>query len=149
MKADIKMTLRTLGYAGLIPFVALPVLYTLGSDSTALSPTTLFSFYSVVILGFMSGVLWPARASESAHGALAWLAVTPSVLSILTVALYPSVFLWVQLLLFLALRAVEMIFNFDRHYAPYYRTLRWHLTVVVVACHIWMIAVSGSGFILN
>ncbi|WLD58516.1 DUF3429 domain-containing protein [Salinispirillum sp. LH 10-3-1] len=144
-----KITLRTLGYAGLIPFVALPLLQVTGSAATALPPITLFSFYSVVILGFMAGVLWPARAAESAHGTLAWLAVTPPVVGFLTLAFFPGVFLWVQLLLFLALRAAEMRLQFDRHYAPYYRTLRWHLTIVVVACHVWMIALSGSGFTLN
>ncbi|MFC3851736.1 DUF3429 domain-containing protein [Salinispirillum marinum] len=143
MKPDRSGILRLLGYAGLIPFIALPMLQTVGVVYTALPYSTLFDFYSVVILGFMAGVLWPARESDSAHQALAWLSVTPPVLGFLTLAIAPGLFLWVQLMLFLGLRGAEILLGFERHYAPYYRTLRWHLTLVVVACHGWMIGLQA------
>ena len=51
--------LSVLGYAGLIPFIALPLLYLQPFYLSTAQTLELYSLYSALILGFMAGVLWP------------------------------------------------------------------------------------------
>lgn len=56
-------TREFLGYAGLIPFIILPVYIGLSSDSLG---ALLFSSYSAVIASFISGTLWGQALHVSA-----------------------------------------------------------------------------------
>ena len=81
-------TMAKLGYMGLIPFLFGLLLYLTDSQFLGLSGETLFITYSVVILSFLSGILWGSGIenfeSQSSNKALvlsnvivlaAWLAV--------------------------------------------------------------------------
>ena len=58
--------INLLGYAGLVPFIALPLLYAtpiwLGNSQVI----ALYNLYSALILGFMAGVLWPVIHASAA-----------------------------------------------------------------------------------
>lgn len=130
--------MRGLGYAGLIPFIALAWLAwqpVIGSGAQALQ---LFHIYSTLILGFMAGVLWPVLYPASTPNRMALLAVSFPVASFLAFAFLPTLVGPIQALLFLALRIAEILTGTDRDYPPGYPNLRWQLTVVVIACHVWI-----------
>lgn len=130
--------LRLLGYAGLIPFIALPAFISSIEHATAMPVESLFLIYSAIILGFMAGVLWPVFQGQNRAGFLALVAVTPPVISFLVIALIPQQAVLIQAALFMGLRIFEVAGGIDALYSPAYRSLRWQLTLVVVGCHLWL-----------
>ncbi|MBU2114067.1 MAG: DUF3429 domain-containing protein [Gammaproteobacteria bacterium] len=135
------MTLiNRLGYAGLIPFVALPLLYSWQLWLSSADIIQLYQLYSALILGFMAGVLWPVLHSNSATATkinrLALLAVAFPVLSIITLLLAGEYFLPAQASLFILLRLAEYRSGINRQYQTQYRALRNHLTLVVCLSHL-------------
>jgi hypothetical protein len=65
---------RLLGYAGLIPFAALPLIELMSdyvSEELLSEGRLLVLFYGVVILSFMSGCRWALRVIDPEQGALA------------------------------------------------------------------------------
>ncbi|MHA7880762.1 MAG: DUF3429 domain-containing protein [Saccharospirillum sp.] len=133
--------IRLLGYAGLIPFVGLTALITLTGGEDGARLNDLFLHYSGIILGFMAGVLWPVLYHSERRSHLALVAVTPAVLAFLIIALVPQWALVSLAGVFLALRMIERIMGIDARYPQGYTALRWQLTAVVVACHLWLSAV--------
>lgn len=131
--------MRLLGYAGLIPFIVLALFPGWIAPYLSQPPVPLFLTYSVIILGFMAGVLWPVLYSAERSLLLALAAVTPPVFSFLAVAfLAPAQVLLVQTVLFAGLRIYERVSGIDARYVAGYRNLRWQLTTVVVFCHLWL-----------
>jgi hypothetical protein len=137
--------LNALGYAGLLPFIGLPLLYQ--QQIWFDSPTLLhvYQLYSALILGFMAGVLWPALPQSDSHNnshSLALLAVTFPVLSVIGLVLIEHSFLLLQLVLFLLLRLTELLTSINQRYSRSYRSLRNWLTLVVSVSHLvlyWLI----------
>lgn len=132
------VTIRMLGYAGLLPFLILPWLHGQPALADPARALLLFQLYSCLILGFMAGVLWPALYHPDRPQSRALLAVSFPVASLTAFALWLGPSLLLQGLLFLLLRLAEQASGIDALYAPAYRSLRWQLTVVVVACHAWL-----------
>ncbi|MAD77492.1 MAG: hypothetical protein CML20_22440 [Rheinheimera sp.] len=137
-----------LGYAGLLPFVLLPLAYHMQWHMHWLAGSApllqLYQLYSALILGFMAGVLWPVlhqQHNSAAENKLALLAVSFPVVSIVSLALLPGYFLLLQALLFLLLRIAEFGSGINRHYSKDYQNLRNALTLVVVISHIVMYVV--------
>ena len=144
-----------LGYAGLIPFVVLPLWYLLPGWVGAHQILQLYSHYSALILGFMAGALWPwqylaaasltarentteleSTANQTRLTRLALLAVTFPVLSILALFIVPDHFLPLQAGLFALLRLAEYLSGVNRQYHSAYRRLRNQLTLLVVLSHL-------------
>lgn len=126
--------LHTLGYLGLIPFIALTLLsvlpLNLGIDALAM-----FQRYSAIILGFMAGVLWPVWSQRLSVWPLALFSVSLPIVSFLAGFLPSACTLLIEMLLFIVLRLGERWFEIDEHYHPAYLQLRQQLTFVVVLCH--------------
>ncbi|WP_372626569.1 DUF3429 domain-containing protein [Arsukibacterium sp.] len=140
--------INMLGYAGLLPFVLLPLAFHMQWHMQWLAGSApllqLYHLYSALILGFMAGVLWPVlyqQQNTAAENKLALLAVSFPVVSIISLALLPGYFLMLQALLFLLLRVAEFGSGINRHYSKDYQNLRNALTLVVVSSHIVMYAV--------
>lgn len=131
-------SIQFLGYAGLIPFLALPLLVMSSGTEEAARFATLFLHYSGIILGFMAGVIWPVLYPNERSSALAILAVTPAVLGFLAIAFMANLALLALAALFVSLRMVEIFAGIDQRYPSRYRSLRWQLTLVVVGCHLWL-----------
>lgn len=135
------MTLiNRLGYAGLIPFIGLPLLYSQPLWLSRADIMQLYQLYSALILGFMAGVLWPVLHSNTAAAAkinrLALLAVTFPVLSIIALLLAGEYFLPAQACLFVLLRTAEYRSGLNQQYSAQYRALRNRLTLVVCISHL-------------
>jgi ABC-type uncharacterized transport system permease subunit len=138
--------LSVLGYAGLIPFIALPLLYLQPFYLSAAQTLELYSLYSALILGFMAGVLWPVLHSNTTTTAKAdRLAIAAVIFPVLSfIALFTAVeyFLLAQACLFVLLRLSEYRLGINRQYSIGYRALRNQLTLVVSASHLsfyWLI----------
>ncbi|QEW06855.1 DUF3429 domain-containing protein [Nitrincola iocasae] len=128
--------IRTLGYAGVLPFVGLAIA-THFPDLIAYDVSrSLFMLYSCLILGFMAGVLWPVLFQTDKPSHFALIAVSFPVLSIISLALLPHLAVIIQTGLFLTLRLAESLYGIDQRYPPGYSSLRWQLTAIVCLAHI-------------
>ncbi|WP_088330547.1 DUF3429 domain-containing protein [Lacimicrobium sp. SS2-24] len=131
-------TARLLGYAGLLPFIGVPLLALLDAWETTLSLSMLYALYSCLILGFMAGVLWPVLCSVVSPLKQGLVAVGLVVVSVITFALLSQFALLVQAGLFALLRLYEIKQDLDAAYPPGYPGLRTQLTTVVVCSHLCM-----------
>lgn len=140
--------IKLLGYAGLIPFVALPLLYTTPMWLSPARILELYQLYSALILGFMAGALWPVlhsnMTSEAKTEQLALAAVAFPVLSFLALFTAPEYFLPAQACLFVLLRLSEFRLGLNRQYAGHYRSLRNQLTLVVLFSHVLLYFVASA-----
>lgn len=125
-----------LGYAGLIPFIALPLSSQVFQILPAAQAMLIFQFYSCLILGFMAGALWPALYKPTHINPRALWAVSFPVVAILALTLTPMHSLLVLAGLFILLRGYEYGSGVNSQYDASYQRLRNHLTLVVVLCHL-------------
>uniref|UniRef100_A0A486XSY4 DUF3429 domain-containing protein n=1 Tax=Rheinheimera sp. BAL341 TaxID=1708203 RepID=A0A486XSY4_9GAMM len=131
--------INLLGYAGLVPFIALPLLYATPVWLSNSQVISLYHLYSALILGFMAGALWPVMHTSTTTPAkverLALAAVTFPVLSFVALLCAAEYFLPAQACLFVLLRFSEYRLGINRQYSVSYRSLRNQLTVVVLVSH--------------
>lgn len=125
-----------LGYAGLLPFILLPLCSLLLPVMPIAQAMLLFQLYSCLILGFMAGAIWPVLYQAAQPTARALWAVSFPVLAIIGITLIPAYSLPWLALLFLGLRLYEYGSDLNHVYPAHYRRLRNHLTAVVVSCHL-------------
>jgi hypothetical protein len=64
-----KKTMYQLGYLGLLPFIAGTGMMATNMSFLGLTGSQIFISYSVIILSFLSGVLWGRGLSENSNGA--------------------------------------------------------------------------------
>jgi len=132
--------INLLGYAGLVPFIALPLLYATPVWLSNSQVIALYNLYSALILGFMAGVLWPVIHASAATPAkterLALAAVMFPVLSFVALLCAAEYFLPAQACLFVLLRFSEYRLGINRQYSVSYRSLRNQLTLVVLISHV-------------
>lgn len=140
--------LSVLGYAGLIPFIALPLLYLQPFYLSAAEIPELYSLYSALILGFMAGVFWPVLHTNSSAktGRLAIAAVSFPVLSFIALFTASEYFLPAQACLFILLRLAEYRLGINRQYSISYRALRNQLTLIVSASHLLLYFIIDTGW---
>ena len=101
--------ITSLGYAGLLPFILLPLCSLLWPLMAPAQAMLLFQFYSCLILGFMAGVLWPVLYQSPEPASRALWAVSFPVLAILALALLPDYSVLILAALFAGLRCYEII----------------------------------------
>ena len=128
---------KQLGYAGLIPFIALTVMLYIVPAEELSKVTLAFMTYSACILSFMAGTLWGMNtARELSKGALI-------VTNLLTISAWITLNLSSQLIP-LSLLAVGFIVSYftERPYSlpnltgSLYLQMRMRLTTIVVLCHL-------------
>lgn len=124
-----------LGYAGLVPFVALTLAQFWPQLLGFSLSYSLFQSYSLLILAFMAGVLWPALYHHSNQQLPFWV-VSLALTGWFSSLLQPAAQLLLLAATFLALRLLEIKQGINDSYAPAYQKLRNHLTTVVVLCHL-------------
>lgn len=126
---------QLLGYAGLIPFVSLPLLVGI-QQLSVFQGALYFNQYSAIILSFFGGVHWYAALNEPRYSHQLYVAMLPSIFAWLSIAfLAPGLTLCV-----LALSYVLMVI-YDIRFLSMpngYNKMRMKLTIVVVACHMLM-----------
>lgn len=125
-----------LGYAGLIPFIALPLSSMVFDLLPPAQAMLIFQFYSCLILGFMAGVLWPVLYQTPQQNPRALWAVSFPVIAILALTFTPAISVLILAALFMLLRGYEFWSGLNSQYDTAYQRLRNHLTFVVVLCHL-------------
>lgn len=132
-----------LGIAGLIPFlygavtVLLPGTAELGRAwSVYHAGPALLQIYGIVILCFMAGVIWGfAARAEGRQATLFYiLSVLPALFVFFTAFAPPRQSLWMLILAFVALLAVDASAARQGLAPPWWMRLRLILTAVVVIC---------------
>ncbi|EXJ12247.1 DUF3429 domain-containing protein [Nitrincola nitratireducens] len=130
------LLIKTLGYSGLLPFIYLTYALMTGNDGQPEESFLLFSIYSCLILGFMSGVIWPILYQHPNQNRLALWTVSFPVFSFLSFIWLSDYILLIQTGLFILLRIVEVAEKIDEAYPMGYASLRWQLTSIVSVCHL-------------
>ncbi|RAU16635.1 DUF3429 domain-containing protein [Nitrincola tibetensis] len=130
------LLIKTLGYSGLLPFIYLTYALITGNSQQLDETSLLFSIYSCLILGFMSGVIWPVLYQQPSRNRLALWAVSFPVFSFLSFIWLSDYILLIQTGLFILLRIVEVAEGIDEAYPTGYASLRWQLTSIVSVCHL-------------
>ncbi|HEY9042806.1 MAG TPA: DUF3429 domain-containing protein [Rheinheimera sp.] len=138
-----------LGYAGLIPFILLPLLYVTPLLLSQEQVLELYGLYSALILGFMAGVLWPVLHNQTPAPEKAWhlplAAVMLPILSFIALLCAKPYFLPLQACLYVLLRLSEYRLGINRQYSKDYRALRNQLTTVVLLSHLslrWLVSMD-------
>ncbi len=123
---------KALGYAGLIPFIGLPFAIALDGVSY-FEGMQIFNQYSVIILAFLSAVWWFDGLQNERKVLQLYLAMVPSVVGILALALFDgSWILAVTLVGFIAM----LWYEWHKLLLPdWYKQLRLNLTLLVCAGH--------------
>jgi hypothetical protein len=127
--------IQILGYAGLVPFISLTLLQLLPQFLTLAVPLSAFLSYSQIILAFMAGVLWPVLYHQARRFFPLW------VVSFALTGWFSSLLAAQEQLLilaaaFAALRLFEIRNQQQLGYSSSYNSLRNHLTIVVLVCHL-------------
>jgi hypothetical protein len=135
--------IKSLGYAGLLPFAALAISSYFGLSFLGLDAARWFSGYSAVILVFLSGSLWglfigkpEARQSllflvfSNAMALVAWLALGLAenyyLLCLVVLMLGYAVILSIEIV------CADLLY---KHFDSGYLNMRLILTIVVIALH--------------
>ncbi len=128
-----------LGYAGLIPFIALPMLTVFGFLSFYQS-YQYFAQYSAIILSFFGGIHWITAIVDKNNNHQIFVAMLPSIIAWLSL-----VFLSGEILLTTLSLAFIGMFTYDKYGLALpkylvvdYIKLRLHLTTIVIFCHLLM-----------
>ncbi len=130
---------KLLGYAGLIPFIFMPILI-LNGTLAYYQGYTYFVQYSAIILSFFGGIHWLDALQNRRKNHQ------------LYVAMLPSIVAWGSLVLFSGnalLSALSIayigILMYDKYVLALekdilieYTTMRTYLTSIVVISHLWM-----------
>lgn len=129
-------SLRLLGYAGLIPFVAIPFSVEFGSLAL-FEGTDFFNKYSAVILSFLGGVHWYDAIQRGKHKMQPYIAMLPSIIAWFSLILLPT---GVAIIVLGLSFVFILLYDFAVLVTPAgYFNFRLRLTTLVVASHCAML----------
>lgn len=129
-----------LGIAGLIPFLAMPLAYSL--NMLSLSQTAVYFIqYSGVLLSFFGGIHWWDALSNQRYGKQMYIAMLPSIVGWLCLVFsHDAKTLGILSLSYLAVLVYDKYsLSLPKGQIISYISLRMALTSVVVISHAWMI----------
>ncbi|PHS53581.1 MAG: DUF3429 domain-containing protein [Alteromonas sp.] len=129
-----------LGVAGLIPFLAMPIAYSLNLLSLTQS-AVYFMQYSAVLLSFFGGIHWWDSISNQRYGKQMYIAMLPSIVGWLCLVFsHDPKTLGVLSLSYVAILVYDKFtLSLPKGQIVSYISLRIALTSVVVISHAWMI----------
>lgn len=128
-----------LGYAGLIPFIGIPLLVVL--DFVSLSEGALyFSQYSAIILSFFGGIHWHDALQNKRHQFQMYIAMLPSIVAWVALITLATKY---TLMLFPLAYGLILIYDLKTLTLPAsYKAMRVQLTSIVIVCHFIMLLLS-------
>ncbi|MFD2164886.1 DUF3429 domain-containing protein [Thalassotalea euphylliae] len=129
---------QTLGYLGLIPFVAVVMTTNSNTDIVGVSNYLIFSAYSACILSFLAGTLWLKHHNEQ-ETAPTFLSNAFTLVAFAGLLLPPIFALPLLAIGYLTLLASEFKLGLFTNKPEGYLLLRTVLTAIVVVCHLLMI----------
>lgn len=133
LRKDVPQAAFVLGFLGAVPFVGLALLGVLGGPLGDWARVALLA-YGAVILSFMGGVHWGwAMAADEPSYARLGTSVLPSLLGWAGLLVGGTPGFIILAVSFAALLWLDLQAIAEGRAAPWYRSLRWPLTVIVVA----------------
>lgn len=140
---------RILTLCGVIPFIFFGLtVWWPNLNPFEIDGLVIFRFYSIVILSFMAGALWPlgfiadlsSEKRNVVRSGLLWGAIAIALAAWGTLFLLPKVAIFVSALLFLVVWQIEVKTQLVKSYPQWYAELRAVVTMVVAVCHmaVWM-----------
>jgi len=132
-------TFKLLGYAGLIPFIVIPIVIS-AEWLGYMQGFTYFVQYSAIILSFFGGIHWYDALQKNSAGVQVYVAMLPSVVAWLSLVLLSGN----QLLMVLSVSFIGMLIYdkftlaLEKQIVIEYTFLRTVLTSVVVVSHLAM-----------
>jgi len=142
---SLESQVRILGYLGLLPFVYFMLCVWWPNLSVFEMPAlTIFRYYSLAILSFVAGALWPLGFLVNLstpnrpirQAGLLWGAITVCLAGWGSLMLAGKAGVFVSALLFLVLWQIEQKTLLAKNYPEWYTDFRTLLTMVVAATHI-------------
>ncbi|GAA0857405.1 DUF3429 domain-containing protein [Aliiglaciecola litoralis] len=127
---------RILGYAGLIPFIALPF-YILWGNVSYFEGISYFTQYSAIILSFLGGILWHEGISQNKPVKQLYWSMLPSLIGWLCLIIVPPFAALIVLSIAFLLILVFELRTLDS--PSWYISLRVRLTAVTIGGHLMMI----------
>lgn len=125
-----KLQHAAFGYAGILPFLALLLLFAVSQQLWAIQ---LFVFYSLAIINFVAGTVWQPNKAISK---LQHIALLPSLIIPISLLLSTSLTLALLIVGYVALLRFQML---DEHWEPLpksYQNMRLWVTGIVVSLHL-------------
>ncbi|MFT6269858.1 MAG: hypothetical protein ACJAVV_002685 [Alphaproteobacteria bacterium] len=139
MEEDMKKTAKFLGYAGLLPFVSIPILVMIGLVDAYLGYLH-FIQYSAIILSFFGGIHWLDALQNRRKNHQLFVSMLPSVVAWLALMFLDGTMLlsvlsisYVGILLY-----DKYVLALEKDILVDYMTMRILLTTVVVMSHLLM-----------
>ena len=132
------ITVKILGYLGLIPFIFFPTHELLNLNLiTSMQANMGFVQYSAIILSFFGGLHWYQALCEPKNSHQIYIAMLPSIVG------WSSLFLFdIKITLFVLSVSYLLILMYDKFYLALpkhiiidYTKMRLILTSVVISCH--------------
>lgn len=128
----VPLTARWLGWAGLLPFVALAAATSL-APAMAVTAATLLADYAFGILCFLLGIWWGIGVMRADPAPLLWSNALFIVLFFARAMLHGAAFMVIAAVLFIVLLVLEHRLPVFRRQPAYYAALRSRLSLVAAA----------------
>lgn len=126
-------TEQKLGYAGVLPFVALALLHLIWPQPALMQ---MFFIYSIAIISFVAGSLWRPNQQSILTASLVVLPTIPLPLGVFVNQSFALLWLAASFAFVLVL---QIRLAGWQDYDASYRTMRWWLTTLVCSCHLLML----------
>lgn len=138
-----KIQFKILGYAGLLPFITLPLLVVTDSISY-LYVFQHFVQYSAIILSFFGGIHWYDALQNNRVNHQLYVAMLPSIVAWLSLLLLDGNYLLgvLSCAFIFMLMYDKFTLEMEKTKVIAYTTLRLILTTVVVVCHLCMALIA-------
>lgn len=131
----VKHTARLLGYAGLVPFIALAGISAFGPHNWHAQALSALVAYGALILSFLGGITWGMAVRESqADQRLYLLSMVPFFMAWASVLLPIWAGVWLLVVAFLVALVNDHMVSRLSSAPAWFFTMRIILTGVVVAC---------------
>jgi len=134
-------TWQWLGYLGLTPFIICLLFPTLIISDWVISTDEAFTFYSAIILSFLSGTLWRTKSASNTRTSTVYPQLMSNIFCLLAyLCLFLPFKLSIPLLSFgyLGLLITEYALSKSKInvLSPHYLTMRFALTFIVIGLHV-------------
>ncbi|MDC0603630.1 DUF3429 domain-containing protein [Aliiglaciecola sp.] len=134
---------KSLGYLGLLPFIAIPF-YIIWGNISYFEGISFYTQYSAIILSFLGGILWYDGILNKKPKRQIYFAMLPSLVGWFSLILMPPLVtlcvLSIAFILVIAYEFKALVMD------PWYRSLRIRLTAITLVGHgmmIWLVLKSA------
>lgn len=147
-----EQTAKTLGYAGVLPFLLMAIGIWLFEAAGVEWMLDAFRVWSAVMLSFLGALWWglllahPQKIAEARQGSILMTGAMPVLVAAIALLLAPVVGLLVAVSGYAVFRWLETLPSHRDFYPRWFDQLRARLSWMVVVCHVSMVTWAVSGY---